>query len=238
MLTGEFTALGRHAHARGDAPGRSRASASTRPRRARCSARCARCPRPSSRRSTRAARTAWRRSTATTSRSTTARATACSPAPASSSTTNRRGAGWSSSRARSPTAAARIKLGLAKSLSLGNLDARRDWGFAGDYVRAMWLMLQQEQPDDYVVATGEAHSVRELVELAFAARWPGLAGARARGPGPGCARPRWITSSATPARRAGELGWEPTVDFQGLVEMMVDADLAALTRRGRGAAPR
>ena len=63
---------------------------------------------------------------------------------------------------------ARIKLGLAESLSLGNLDARRDWGFAGDYVRAMWLMLQQDQPDDYVVATGVAHSVRDLVEVAFA----------------------------------------------------------------------
>ena len=134
---------------------------------ARCSARCARCPRPRRRRSTRAAPTAWPRSTATGSRSTTARATTCSPSAASCSTTSRPRRGLEFVTRKITDGVARIKLGLADELRLGNLDAQRDWGFAGDYVRAMWLMLQQDTPDDYVVATGETHSVREFCEVAF-----------------------------------------------------------------------
>ena len=168
VLTAEFDAIGRHPHARGDAPGRARRRASTRRARARCSARCARRRSARPRRSIRAARTASPRSTGTTSRSTTARATACSPARASCSTTRARGAGASSSPARSPRAWRASRWVRRRSSRIGNLDARRDWGFAGDYVDAMWRMLQQPAADDYVVATGEAHSVRELVEIAFA----------------------------------------------------------------------
>ena len=119
---------------------------------------------------------------------------------------------------------ARIKLGLADTLSLGNLDAQRDWGFAGDYVRAMWLMLQQEQPDDYVIATGESHSVRELVELAFG--HVGLSWQKYVRLDPAFIRPAEVdhlVGDASKARK--QLGWAPTVDFRQLVEMMVDADL-------------
>ena len=122
----------------------------------------------------------------------------------------------------------RIKLGLADSLSLGNLDACRDWGFAGDYVRAMWLMLQQERPDDFVVASGVAHSVRELVELAFG--HVGLEWQQYVRTDPKLIRPAEVDhliGDATKARTV--LGWAPTVDFRALVGMMVDADLARLT---------
>ena len=153
---------GRHAHARGDARGVPRRRASTRRPRARCSARCARSRRPRRRRSTRARPTASRRPTATTSRSTTASPTAFLPAQGSFSTTSRPAAGSSSSPARSRTHAAAIKLGLQDKLLLGNLDAERDWGYAKDYVEAMWLMLQQDEPEDFVIATGQTHTVREL----------------------------------------------------------------------------
>ena len=119
---------------------------------------------------------------------------------------------------------ARIKLGLAQTLSLGNLDARRDWGFAGDYVRAMWLMLQQDQPDDYVIATGESHSVRELVEVAFG--HVGLEWQKYVRLDPSLIRPAEVDhliGDATKARQ--QLGWAPSVDFHGLVHMMVDADM-------------
>jgi GDPmannose 4,6-dehydratase len=119
---------------------------------------------------------------------------------------------------------ARIKLGLADTLPLGNLDAERDWGFAGDYVRAMWLMLQQDQPDDYVVAMGVSHSVRELVEIAFG--HAGLDWERHVRTDASLLRPAEVDQligDAGKARR--QLGWEPTVDFRGLVTMMVDADL-------------
>ncbi|MPZ17073.1 MAG: GDP-mannose 4,6-dehydratase [Luteitalea sp.] len=125
---------------------------------------------------------------------------------------------------------ARIKLGLAPTLALGTLDAKRDWGFAGDYIRAIWLMLQQDQPDDYVVASGVTHSVRELVEVAF-----GHAGLDWREHvvvDPQFHRPAEVdllVGDATKAR--SELGWEPTVDFKTLVMMMVDADLERLRRR-------
>jgi GDPmannose 4,6-dehydratase len=124
---------------------------------------------------------------------------------------------------------ARIKLGLADSLALGNLDAQRDWGFSGDYVRAMWLMLQQSQPDDYVIATGQSHSVRELVEVAF--ERVNLDWQRYVRLDPKFLRPAEVDhliGDASKARAA--LGWQPEVDFPGLVRMMVDADLARLTR--------
>ncbi|HEX2204209.1 MAG TPA: GDP-mannose 4,6-dehydratase [Longimicrobium sp.] len=124
-------------------------------------------------------------------------------------------------------AAARIKLGLADKLPLGNLDAQRDWGFAGDYVRAMWLMLQNETPKDYVVATGETHSVRELVEVAFAHvgldwREHVLLDERFMRP----AEVDLLVGDASAARE--ELGWVPDVAFEGLVRMMVEADLERL----------
>jgi GDPmannose 4,6-dehydratase len=122
---------------------------------------------------------------------------------------------------------ARIKLGLASELRMGNLDARRDWGFAGDYVEAMWRMLQQQRPDDYVVATGETHSVRELVEVAFSC--VGLHWEDHVRIDPAFLRPAEVdllVGDATKAREA--LGWAPRVTFQGLVEMMVRADLERL----------
>jgi GDPmannose 4,6-dehydratase len=123
--------------------------------------------------------------------------------------------------------AARIKLGLADKLMLGNRDAHRDWGFSGDYVRAMWLMLQQDEPDDYVVATGEAHSVQDLVEVAFG--HVGLDWQKYVGVDPRFLRPAEVDHLIGDASKAQkELGWRPEVDFKGLVHMMVDADLARL----------
>ncbi len=126
---------------------------------------------------------------------------------------------------------ARIKLGLADSLSLGNLDACRDWGFAGDYVRAMWLMLQQERADDYVIATGIAHSVRDLVEVAFG--HVGLNWQDHVRIDPKLLRPAEVDHLiGNPDKARTVLGWEPTVDFKGLVGMMVDADLHRLVAPG------
>jgi GDPmannose 4,6-dehydratase len=122
---------------------------------------------------------------------------------------------------------ARIKLGLANELKLGNLDAKRDWGFAGDYVRAMWQMLQQDKPDDYVVATGETHTVRKLVELAFQA--VGLDWQKYVKLDPALVRPaevELLIGDPSKARRV--LGWKPEVSFPQLVERMVKADLARL----------
>jgi GDPmannose 4,6-dehydratase len=122
---------------------------------------------------------------------------------------------------------ARIELGLTDELRLGNTDARRDWGFAGDYVRAMWLMLQRDEASDFVVATGTAHSVADFVREAFACV--------GRDPNeyvtidPALVRPAEVDHLVGDATRAREvLGWEPSVDFRGLVRMMVDADLARL----------
>jgi len=124
---------------------------------------------------------------------------------------------------------ARIKAGLDSELRLGNLDAKRDWGFAGDYVRAMWLMLQQDVPDDFVVATGETHSVRELCEIAFARAgldWQQHVVVDER-----FFRPAEVDLLVgSPARAAEKLGWTPTVGFAELVEMMVDADIERLAR--------
>ena len=124
---------------------------------------------------------------------------------------------------------ARIKLGLADSLSLGNLDAKRDWGFAGDYVRAMWLMLQQDTADDYVISTGESHSVQELVELAFG--HAGLEWKKYVRTDPKFLRPAEVDHLIGDSSKAqAALGWKPEVDFRGLVTMMVDADVARLSR--------
>ena len=122
---------------------------------------------------------------------------------------------------------ARIKLGLADALHLGNLDAQRDWGFAGDYVEAMWLMLQQDEPDDYVVATGETHTVEKLVDLAFAR--VGLDREKHVVIDPAFIRPAEVDLLiGDPTHAKQKLGWEPKVDFEGLVNMMVDADLERL----------
>jgi GDPmannose 4,6-dehydratase len=122
---------------------------------------------------------------------------------------------------------ARVKLGLAKELRLGNLDAHRDWGFAGDYVRAMWLMLQQPEPSDYVVATGEAHSVREFAEVAF--RHAGLDWQQHVVVDPNLQRPAEVDHLIGDAARArAALGWQPQVSFVQLAQMMVDADVEAL----------
>ena len=125
--------------------------------------------------------------------------------------------------------AVRCKLGLANELHLGNLDAQRDWGFAGDYVEAMWLMLQQEEPDDYVVATGEVHTVREFCAVAFS--YLGLDYSEFVKVDPAFFRPvdvNTLYGDSAKARRV--LGWEPKVRFEQLIEMMVDADLGRLSR--------
>jgi GDPmannose 4,6-dehydratase len=124
---------------------------------------------------------------------------------------------------------ARIKLGLAKELRLGNLEARRDWGFAGDYVKAMWLMIQQEKSDNFVIGSGTTHSVREFCEVAFS--HAGLDYADFVVQDQAFYRPAEVdllVSDASKARRV--LGWEPDVGFKELVEMMVDADLERLKR--------
>ena len=125
---------------------------------------------------------------------------------------------------------ARIKLGGQEQLRLGNLEARRDWGFAGDYVRAMWLMLQQDEPDDYVIASGETHSVRELVETAFSHAgldWQDHVLIDEK-----LYRPAEVNELRGDFRKArAKLGWKPTVTFRQLIPMMVDADLAELRRR-------
>ncbi len=126
--------------------------------------------------------------------------------------------------------AARIKLGLDEKLALGNLDARRDWGFAGDYVKAMWLMLQQDHPDDYVVAVGETHSVREVCELAFGHL--GLNWQDHVVQDPRFFRPAEVDLLVGDASKArATLGWKPEVSLNELVGRMVDSDMESLTRR-------
>jgi GDPmannose 4,6-dehydratase len=146
-------------------------------------------------------------------------------------------------------AAARIKLGLQGRLYLGNLEAKRDWGFAGDYVEAMWLMLQQQEADDYVVATGETYSVRLFAEKVFARlgmplEWQGE-GVHEKGIDTTSGRivieidPKYFRPAEVdlllgdPAKAKRQLGWQPKVDFEGLVNMMVDADLLAAEREKR-----
>ena len=121
-------------------------------------------------------------------------------------------------------AVARIKLGLADRLKLGNLEAQRDWGFAGDYVEAMWMMLQQDAPDDYVIATGEKHSVRALVELAFGR--VGLDWQQHVDIDPDLLRPAEVNTLRGDASKArAKLGWQPKMKFKELIETMVDADV-------------
>jgi GDPmannose 4,6-dehydratase len=128
---------------------------------------------------------------------------------------------------------ARIKLGLQDKITLGNLEASRDWGFAGDYVEAMWLMLQQDVPEDYVIATGETHTIRELLELAFAAAeiddWTKYVESDKRFMRP--AEVDILTGDASKARE--RLGWKPRVSFSELVKMMVESDLAEEAKRAR-----
>lgn len=125
---------------------------------------------------------------------------------------------------------AKIKLGLANELRMGNLDAKRDWGFAGDYVEAMWLMLQQDAPDDYVVATGETHTVQELVEVAF--ERAGLDWQKYVVIDPRFIRPAEVDLLiGDPAKAKEKLGWVPKTSFKELVHMMVDSDLARQTAR-------
>jgi GDPmannose 4,6-dehydratase len=128
---------------------------------------------------------------------------------------------------------ARIKLGLQEKVTLGNLEAARDWGYAGDYVEAMWLMLQQDEPEDYVIATGETHTIRELLELAFSAAgidgWEKYVESDKRFMRP--AEVDILTGDASKARE--KLGWKPKVSFPELVKMMVEADLEEEARRAR-----
>jgi GDPmannose 4,6-dehydratase len=125
---------------------------------------------------------------------------------------------------------ARIKHGLASKLQMGNLDAKRDWGFAGDYVRAMWMMLQQPTPEDFVIATGQTHSVRELVEIAFSA--VGLDWQEHVEIDPKLIRPAEVDHLCGDANRVREkLGWKSTVDFARLIEMMVAADMKLVESR-------
>jgi GDPmannose 4,6-dehydratase len=126
-------------------------------------------------------------------------------------------------------AVARIHLGMQSELKLGNLEARRDWGFAGDYVEAMWMMLQQAEPDDYVVATGESHTVAELAEIAF--RHVGRDWRQFVREDPSLKRPAEVDLLVGDASKAyAKLGWKPRVSFTELIGMMVDADVARLTR--------
>jgi len=130
-------------------------------------------------------------------------------------------------------AVARIKLGLESVLYLGNLDARRDWGFAGDYVRAMWLMLQIDEPDDFVVGTGESYSVRQFAEAAFS--YAGLDWREYVKIDPRYYRPAEVPSLCADASKARRLlGWEPHTSFRELVAMMVDADIESLERSLKG----
>jgi len=124
---------------------------------------------------------------------------------------------------------AKIKLGLAKELVLGNLDAKRDWGYAGDYVRAMWLMLQQNEPDDYVIATGESHSVTELVQTAFncvGLDWKEYMSIDRRLYRPG----EIYELRGDPLKAKNKLGWQPTVTFERLIPMMVNSEIESLTQ--------
>lgn len=129
---------------------------------------------------------------------------------------------------------ARIKLGLTHELRMGNLDAKRDWGFAGDYVDAMWRMLQQDEADDYIIATGETHSVQRLCELAFA--HAGLDWKKYVVQDPAFYRPAEVDLLVgSPAKAAEKLGWKPSVSFEELIAMMVDSDMARWARNIRNA---
>ena len=180
--------------------------------------------------------TVWRRSTDTSSRSITESRTTCTRAAGSSSITNRLVAGLEFVTRKITWHAAAIKLGLADKLHLGNLDAERDWGYAKDYVEAMWLMLQKDAPGDYVVATGAAHSVRDCLEIAF-----DQAGIEIDDHvviDESLKRPAEVdhlVGDVSKARR--ELGWAPRTSFEELIRRMVDADYELLSRRGQPKGP-
>ena len=124
---------------------------------------------------------------------------------------------------------ARIKLGLAEKIKMGNIEGRRDWGFAGDYVRAMWLMLQQPTPQDFVIATGVTHSVKQLLEIAFS--HVGLDWQKHVEIDPALVRPAEEDPLSGDASKANKiLGWKPTVTFEQMVRMMVDSDLSLLSK--------
>ena len=130
------------------------------------------------------------------------------------------------------TSLAKIKLGIVESFAIGNLDAKRDWGFAGDYVKAMWLMLQQQEPDDYVIATCESHSVTELVETAFSCvdlDWKEYMSIDRR-----LYRPAEIYElRGDPAKARNKLDWQPSVRFEHLIQMMVNSEIESLTHSSR-----
>ncbi len=127
-------------------------------------------------------------------------------------------------------AAVRIKLGLQKELRMGNLDSKRDWGFAGDYVKAMWLMLQQDVADDYVIATGETHSIKELLEVAFSA--VGLDYADYVVIDPRFVRPAEVDLLlGSPEKAKAKMGWEPSVTFEGLIQMMIESDMKRISEQ-------
>ena len=125
---------------------------------------------------------------------------------------------------------ARIKLGLAKELRARQLDAKRDWGHARDYVRAMWLMLQQDKPDDYVVATGRTTTVRDMCRLAFAHAGLDYGRTCRHRPGASSARPRSTCCWAMPAKAEAKLGWSPQTSLEEMILEMVEADLARLKK--------
>ena len=185
----------------------------------------------------RAARTGAPRCSATTSPSTTARATACTRAAGIlfNHEGPRRGLEFVTRKV--TNAVARIKLGLQDELVLGNLDSKRDWGYAGDYVKAMWMMLQQDEPDDYVIATGETHSIEELLELAFAE--VGIDDWRSYvRQDPKFFRPAEVDLLIGDATKAREqLGWRTEVDFEELVKMMVAHDLQVEAKKAGIATP-
>ena len=127
-------------------------------------------------------------------------------------------------------AACRIKLGLQKELRMGNLDSKRDWGFAGDYVKAMWLMLQQDKPDDFVIATGETHSIKELLVVAFNA--VGLNYEDYVVIDPRFVRPAEVELLlGSPEKAKAKLGWTPSVTFEGLIQMMVESDMKRIAEQ-------
>ena len=163
--------------------------------------------------------------------------TRCSSRAASCSTTRAIVAAFLSWTRKITRAAARIKHGLDKKLFLGNLDARRDWGYAKDYVETMWLMLQQEEPDDYVIATGESHTVREVLDVAFGALdldWKPYVEIDPR-----YFRPTEVDHLHGDASKArGKLGWKPKVAFKELIEMMVVADEDDVRSSLAGRAPK
>ncbi len=230
LLTGEFTALGVTRDAGGHPAGRSARSASTRPAAARCSA--------TSREEPQNEQTPfWPRSPygvakvyghwITVNYRESYGIFACSGILFNHESPLR---GKEFVSRKVTDAVARIKLGLQEKLVLGNLDAMRDWGFAGDYVEAMWLMLQQDKPDDYVVATGVKHSVRRIGRVGLQPRRVSTGASTSRATRSSSVRPRSTRFAATPSKARRVLGWEPKVSFAELIRMMVDADLERVRR--------